>query len=390
MDLKDTLKQLTDELAEGALRYQQAADAQRDVFMRGVSLSHQPPLLLISGRNKVQEQYPRFNHREIHADSAKMAANELGDALTAMNGGMQAVPSVRSDMGCGIVPALFGVTPLLFEDKKPWIQAHLPKEQLMDMAESDLTITPEFRQGLAHMEYLAELVKGTGVRVYPLDIQGAYDTAHLVLGDAIFYEMYDDPEFVHHLMRLSVAAINIAWDECMKRIPDSSVGVAHYNSLWMPREKGGIKLSEDTSTLLSKAQVDEFVVPYLRAVLEHAGGGYVHYCGWNPHLYDAVMKEPLAHAINFGNPEKHDMRQVLEDCVANGKLYYGSVPQLADGSNEAEFCAILDAARTEKGFSVLLHRFCQDGEAPAVRDAWQAAAAEAMKRPGPSLMAAKV
>ena len=84
MDLKDTLKQLTDELAEGALRYQQAADAQRDVFMRGVSLSHQPPLLLISGRNKAQERYPLFNQKEIHADSAKMAAYELGRALTAM------------------------------------------------------------------------------------------------------------------------------------------------------------------------------------------------------------------------------------------------------------------------------------------------------------------
>ena len=127
-------------------------------------------------------------------------------------------------------------------------------------------------------------------------------------------------------------------------------------------------------------------MPYLRAVLEHAGGGYVHYCGWNPHLYDAVMKEPLVHALNFGNPEKHDMRQVLKDCVANGKLYYGTVHKLADGSNEAEFAAILDAARTEKGFSVLLHRYCQDGEAPAVRDAWQAAVAEAMERPGPSFV----
>ena len=206
MDLKGTLKQLTDELAEGVLRYQQAADAQRDVFMRGVS--HQPPLLLISGRNKAQERYPLFNQKEIHADSAKMAAYELGRALTAMNGGMGgALRALRHGLAASCRRCLADAAACL--RIKALIQAHLPKEQLMDMAESESNHHAGVPPGWRTWSIWRELVKGTGRQGLPIDIQAPM-TPRTGTGDAIFYEMYDDPEFGTTLMRLSVAAINIA------------------------------------------------------------------------------------------------------------------------------------------------------------------------------------
>ena len=148
------------------------------------------------------------------------------------------------------------------------------------------------------MAFMAEKLDETGCMVYPMDLQGAFDTAHLVYGDEIFYDLYDDPDFVHHLLDLCCEAIVMGMEECFKVIPDSESKIAYYNNLVMPREIGGIKTSEDTSTLLSKEHIDEFVVPYLERILKHFGGGYVHYCGSNPYLFEAVMANPYVKGIN--------------------------------------------------------------------------------------------
>ena len=102
-----------------------------------------------------------------------------------------AVPSVRANMGCGIFPTLFGISQNLYEDKMPWVREHLPKERLQKMGPEDIKLSDEFKAGLEHMAYMAQELKDTGCFVYPMDVQGAFDMAHIVLGDDIFYEIYD-------------------------------------------------------------------------------------------------------------------------------------------------------------------------------------------------------
>ncbi|NLG26126.1 MAG: hypothetical protein GX558_12270 [Clostridiales bacterium] len=368
--MTESIDRMIAELAAHADRYERAARSQEAAFL---GRSGPPPLLLHGGLTDAQQAYGAYDYKEIHFDPDKMLANELRSALAAMNGGRQAAPSVRANMGCGIVPALMGITPLLFKDKMPWVKQRLPKEALREMRPSDLRILPEFRQALDHMVYMAKALRGSGVRVYPVDIQGALDTAHIALGDDIFYQMYDDPEFVHHLLSLSCAAAEMAFAECLKVMPGSGEFVPHYNALAMPRGLGGIKLSEDTSTLLNAGQIEEFVVPYMNRLLSFAGGGYVHYCGANPHLYRAVMNQPLAHAINFGNPEKHDMPAVLRDCAERGKLYYGSLPRAADTALIDHFSALLCAAQRNDRNHLLLQMSCESHELDQVRSAWDQA-----------------
>ena len=99
----------------------------------------------------------------------------------------------------------------------------------------------------------------------------AFDTAHIVYGDRIFYDIYDDPGFIHHLLELAAWRYLPAWRSASKVIPGSDKWVAHYNSLVIPRSRGGIKISEDTSTLLSKSQIEEFVAPYMKKSLNISG-----------------------------------------------------------------------------------------------------------------------
>lgn len=329
------------------------------------------PLLLQCVPDDAENANSRyFNYKEIHYDTEKMFYNELKGALMSVRAGMESVPSVRANMGCGIFPSLFGVRQELFEDKMPWILEHLSKETLSKMGPEDLRMSDEFKAGLEHMAYMAQALEGTGCLVFPMDLQGAFDTAHLVYGDQIFYDLYDDPDFVHHLLELSCQAIFLGMQECFNIMPDSQAKVAHYNSLVMPRSKGGIKISEDTSTLLSKTHIEEFVMPYMHRLLEHFRGGYIHYCGRNPHLFEAVMGEPLAYGFNLGNPEKHDMQSILAACAARGKIFYGSIPKDKNESIKEYFYKYLEASRKDGRNLLLLQYTCNESDRNSVEEEW--------------------
>ncbi|OGO80601.1 MAG: hypothetical protein A2Y21_03120 [Clostridiales bacterium GWC2_40_7] len=346
----------------------------------GEKTEKQPLLLHCELDEEDNNKLPAFNTKEIHFDSGKMFLNGLREVMMAVYGGAEAVPSMRANMGCGIFPTLFGIEQDLFEDKMPWVKNHLSKEALSVMEPEDLKISDEFKAGMEHMAYMAEKLEGTGCRIFPMDVQGAFDTAHIVYGDAIFYDIYDDPGFVHHLLELSCEAIFMGMEECFKVMPDSKETITHYNSLIMPRSKGGIKISEDTSTLLSKDQIEEFVSPYINRILSRYGGGYLHYCGKNSHLFERVMENPLAFGFNLGNPEKHDMEYVLKRCAEAGKIYYAQIPKNENETNEQYFGRYITASKAGDRKLILLQYTCRKEERDEVLQAWEAANEETKAR----------
>jgi len=278
------------------------------------------------------DRFPEYDKREIHYDCEKMFVHQLKGAVRVALSDSDGVPSVRADMGCGLVGGLFGLTQDIFPDKMPWLQEHLSKEQIWALQPGEFTITDEYRQALEHMRYMKAMLRGTGIEVYPLDLQGPVDTAHLLYGDEFFYDLYDDPDFINHLLDLSHTALVRLMTDCFDIIqPDKFA--AHYNGLVLPAS-APLKVSEDTSTLLGRAHVFEHCVPRLKALLAHFGGGYVHYCGCNPHLFEAVTEHIRPLGLNLGNPEKHDMPAVLRALAERGMFYYGSCDEALVGETE--------------------------------------------------------
>jgi len=365
----DRIDVFIDRLKDRKIDFERAARLQTEVW-EGEKPHIQPLLLSCSLDENDDEYFPQFNLKEIHYDRQKMFANQFRVMMTAVYGGAHAVPSVRANMGCGIFPTLFGIKQELFEDKMPWVKQHLSKEELKAMGPEDLKLSDEFKIGLEYMEYMSERLEGTGCMVYPMDLQGPFDIAHLVYGDAIFYDLYDDPEFVHHLLELACQAMFKGMEECLKVIPGSESMVAHYNELVIPRSMGGIKTSEDTSTLLCKEHIEEFIVPYMKKVFSHFGGGYVHYCGRNPHLFEVVMGMPDVRGINLGNPEMHDMEYVLRRCAEAGKIYYGIIPRNEE-SVEEYFIKYLNASKAGDKSVLLLSYACKKEEREEVLEVWE-------------------
>lgn len=192
---------------------------------------------------------------------------------------------------------------------------------------TDLKLADEFKAGLEYMKYIAQSLNGTGARVYPMDIQGTVDLAHLVYGDNYFYDLYDDGEFIDHLMNLCVEAINLSLKVCLDIIPESEKTVVHYCETIMPRELGGIKTSEDTSTLLSKKHVE----------------------------YIAMSS---ARGINFGNSEMQNIEYVLKRCSDSGKILYSSVNKDKNEPWNKYFTRLLKASYKDDKFHLLLSLSC--------------------------------
>ncbi|MFH1708575.1 MAG: uroporphyrinogen decarboxylase family protein [Planctomycetota bacterium] len=297
------------------------------------------PILIHGTLTPEQEQVPSFNLKEGFYDPEKMFLTQLRGMIACANGGGDAIPSMRANLGCGVVPTMLGVQSLVFDDKMPWVREHLTDEQIMRLAVPDIRPAGDIARAVDYMRLFQQWLAGRG-RVYCADIQGPFDTAHIAYGDAIFYAMYDKPDLVHHLLRMSTRAIIVAL-EAMKAVNGERRGESyHYNGLYMPT--GGMKSSEDTTMLIAPDQIEVFSLPYLEECLNAVEGGYVHYCGKNDALFRFVMGRPCVRGVNFGNPDMHVYEMIMETCLAKGKVYYGSWPKREDENTyQAYFKRIL-------------------------------------------------
>ncbi|MCQ2446906.1 MAG: hypothetical protein MJ141_08500 [Clostridia bacterium] len=269
---------------------------------------------------------PNYDLEEIHGDIEKMFVSQLKGALLTAFADGDAVPSVRANVGCGCINTLLGgVKQTYFPDKMPWLLEHLTDREIMELTKDDIAESEEFSRGLEEMRFMKTMLEGTGIEVYPMDLQGPIDMAHLWLGNEFFYLLYDDPDVIHHALSLSVECLDYALKKNLEIIRPAD-HLAHYNCLVLPMDRP-VKLSEDTSTLISKEHLDEYMVPYTSEIFRRYGGGYIHYCGDNRHLLAITETLPGSIGLNFGNPERHDFSEIFPVLGKNGKSYIATASQ---------------------------------------------------------------
>jgi len=305
------------------------------------------------------EKLPVYDNEEIHYDAEKMFVSQLRSALTAALADGDAAPSVRANVGVGALCTLLGgLKQTFFPDKMPWLLKHLTEDELREMTKESIEDSEEFGAGLEQMRYMKEMLAGTGIQIYPMDLQGPVDMAHLFMGDEFFYALYDDPELVHHVLDLAVACEIYGMEKCFEIIGPKDY-VCHYNGLVLPAETP-LKISEDTSTLLNGEHLIEYMKPHTEELLRHFGGGYIHYCGDNRHLLELVPHLANSIGMNFGNPERHDPKVVLETLRSLGQFYYGTFHELTLSEQ-------IRLSRGENGaFNSFREVYCRKDEQEAV------------------------
>jgi len=277
--------------------------------------------------SRQEELLPNPNLKEAFYDSDLMLAGQLRGAFSIANSGSDGVPSIRANMGTGVLISCYGKNQLVFSDKMPWLKKHLTKEEVIKIEPGDFNIEGDFELGLQHMKKFNEVLDGV-IPTYCLDTQGPLDIAHLLLGDDLFMEFYDDPKFVHHLMEISLELI-IKCTEIVKELSGEASGeIVHSNSLYA--DNMGIRICEDTTAIISPDAMDEFALPYTERLVSHFDGAWIHYCGRHDHLTKRICEIPDVRGINFGHIPNHEQDHVFEQDMKvvkdGGKVYYGNWP----------------------------------------------------------------
>ncbi len=280
-------------------------------------------------------------------DDAQMLYDAVVGLLGVARAGSDMQLTIRADTGTGTFATVAGCELLPSEYALPWT-THLTREALQAFHPEEMTLAeagvmPRVKRLYA---YFREALPDD-VHPFCADSQSPYDLAHLLYGDPIFYDMYDDPDFVHELLRKTT----YLYVECTTLIKawmnEPLDGGYHWG---MAVANGGTRSCEDTATLLNAEAIAEFVHPYRSRGLAAFGGGFVHYCGDNDHLYADVLSEPLVRGLNFGNPERHDLGRVIADLIQAGKCYWGGIPRDDDETLEAYFRRVIGyTAGTRKG-----------------------------------------
>lgn len=282
---------------------------------------------------------------------------------------------IRANLGVVLVPSLFGLVPEVPDDAMPRFRGHLSKDEVSRVGlPEDVACGDLVARALRYTHYFQEVL-GDRVHVYVPDNQGVFDIAHLVLGDALFLAMYDDPAFVHHLLELSLEAYlhvtRVIKDVLGEPLDRGYHGHGMVSGIYL--SDGGTRISEDTPTLLRPAHIDAFVMPYVVRSLDPFGGGFVHYCGCNDHLFRALLETDLVRGINLGNPEKHDSQRFMRSVLDHGKFYFGSWPRLK-GELLKDYLQrvldLLDGARTGLIFLLTPAELGKDSPVEAV-DLWR-------------------
>ncbi|MDD5727724.1 MAG: uroporphyrinogen decarboxylase family protein [Victivallales bacterium] len=288
-----------------------------------------PPLLFIGGKlSAEQEKIPDYNYAEIFTDKMKMLCREMKGACAAANGRSDMIPSIRANLGAGILLACLGLEQEAFPDKMPWLREHLSKERISKLSPSDIKPRGSFARGLEMMRYFREVMDAS-LPVYVMDTQGPFDLAHLMLGDELFIQLYDDPAFVHHLMNLCFE-LGLKTHRWMKAAIDEPITSLHH-SCSIYSDSFGIRICEDTAVMLNPDHIEEFAMAYSRKLAREFGGAWVHYCGYNENLTDAILSYPEFKVLNFGHIPGHeyeiDFEKNMEKFAKAGKINFNHWPQ---------------------------------------------------------------
>ena len=201
-------------------------------------------------------------------EKEKMLVEQLWSALTANRGESDSQISIRANLGTGFIPTVFGLEETVTEDKMPWLKEHLTKEEILNFSlPEDISNSGLMPRAIGYINYYKDILP-PDIHIYLPDTQGPLDIAHLIRGNQIFTDFYDDPEFVHRLMQLSTEAY-IKVSLLMKRTIGEKCNSGYHGGLYMAG--GGVRMCEDTTTLLSPEIVKEFVSPYISKALKPFG-----------------------------------------------------------------------------------------------------------------------
>jgi len=146
-----------------------------------------------------------------------------------------------------------------------------------------------------------------GVHLQHPDIQSAFNSAHLIRGNDILTDFYDDPEAVEALLD-RVTDYMVALTRHLKAmISDDREWFYDWGALW----KGAARISNCSMQMISPDLYRRHVLPRDRRFFQEVGGGRMHYCGITGEVIDDFFRVPEISGLDFDS-SRHDFFALCE------------------------------------------------------------------------------
>ena len=319
-----------------------------DRFWRGDG----PSLILVPAIES--ELYDLDGYQERFADSALMLDAERKRANAIKGWPTDGIPTVRPNLGTIFIPSCLGQHYEVRPGSMPWPAGPLTREEIRARADVDIRGGELMDRALGFYRLAND---DPTVYAYHADTQGVFDVAHLLYGEEIFLDLATESErrWVFELLELS-----LKWYVEATRIVKAAVGESpkemvhgHGTEQGIYFPHAGVRMSEDTATLLSPEMIETDLLPWMVRSAEPFGGAFVHYCGRHEALFSMLCEAPWCRAVDLGNPESYDARVLAEECAKSGTVLYSRLPVQA-GEGPIEYVRRIGRLVAETGARMVL------------------------------------
>jgi len=339
--------------------------------LKGIPVNRLP---LLFARKNTSVPGVVYNLKDQFYDKEKMLYEQLLEIDRCATAAFDASLCIRPNIGVILAPAVTGLKYEVFEDKYPWTVSHLSKNEIMKLCSPEPEKSELFQRTMEYIGYFRETIPDW-IHIYLPDTQGPFDIAHLIYGNDIFYDVYDDSTFVHDLMSYSTE-LYISMSRKLKEAVGEPLdacfhGQSRGRGIYMAN--GGVRISEDTPTLLSPDQIDEFVIPYVEKAFAPFNGGFVHFCGKNEVLLEKFLQLEPVRAVNLGQPEMYDFEQTMQMFIKYNKCFFAHWPKLQD-ETLGQYLQRMKNATSNGTKNMLLHfqeDYYPDSSAEKVLEQWE-------------------
>lgn len=284
-----------------------------------------PSLILVPVAER--DLYDLDGYRERFADPELMFDAERRRAEALQDWPTDGIPTVRPNLGTIFVPSCVGQPYEVRPEAMPWPAGTLSREEIRARAEWNVRNGELMQRALEFYRLAAD---DPTVYAYHADTQGVFDIAHLIYGEEIFLDLATESErpWVFELLELSLhwylAASRILKDAVDEEAGEMVHGHGTDQGIFFPN--AGVRISEDTATLLSPEMIETDLLPFMARSAEPFGGAFVHYCGKHEAMFTMFCDAQWCRAIDLGNPEFYEPRRLAEQCAATGTVLYSRLP----------------------------------------------------------------
>ncbi len=222
------------------------------------------------------------------------------------------VPTVRVEFGTGQVAAAFGCELVVPPNSLPASRGHIMTTARDVYHMHKPALTAGWYGKLADWTAQWLRILPPGIQIQHPDIQSAFNTAHLVRGNDILTDFYDDPEALDALLDLVTDTMIDLTRHLKAMISTDTDWFFDWGGLW----KGSARISNCSMHMISPRFYREHVAERDARFFNAIGGGRMHYCGTYGEVIRDFFKAPCITGLDF-DAKYHDLFELCEIAPKN-------------------------------------------------------------------------